>query len=110
MLFIALSIHTFPGRWLRWKPLFALPQDYTRSYLAPPGVTWITQCDPFTVREPLFAPLECSECDMEATGWLERSLDLRVCRRQGKPWTSGSRLLREKKAKSGAGRSQDIPW
>jgi len=88
----------------------ALLRDYIRSYSAPPGVTWNTQCGGFTVRARLSAPSEFSECDMGATCWREGSLDLRVCQRQGKPWTSNYRLLREKKARSGAGHSPDVLW
>jgi len=88
-----------PG--LRWKPFFALLQGYTRSYLAPPGLIWITQYSVFMIRMGQFALSGCFKYVMGAAGWRVHWLDLRVCRRQGKPWTSGFRLLREKRTRSG---------
>jgi len=95
---------------LRWKLFFALLQDYTRSYLAPPGLTWIAQYSAFMIQMGRFALLGCFKYAMGPAGWRVYWLDLRVCRLKGKPWTFGSRLPRKRRARSGAGRSQDVLW
>jgi hypothetical protein len=70
----------------------------------------MSQYSVFMIRARQFTPLAFSRCATGATGWRGRWLDLRVFQRQGKPWKSGYRLAREKKARSGAERSQGILW
>jgi hypothetical protein len=93
-----------------WKLFFALLQGYTRSYLAPPGPNSMSQFGVFMIRAGLFTLSVCSKCVTAPAGWRGRWLDLRVFQRQGKPLTSGYRLPREKKARSGAECSQGIRW
>ena len=45
----------------------------------------MTRSGVFMVWVGQFAPLECSEFTLEATGWHGRWLDLRACQRQEKP-------------------------
>jgi len=47
---------------------------------------------------------------MGITGWRVLWLGSRVFQRRGKPWTFGYRLASEKKARSGAERSQGVLW